>query len=167
MTGPVLRIIPGGRSLDPTETIVGAIERATGKPRRKSGNSWRVCCPSCGGGGYKVSITEGDDRRALVTCFSCHDTPAVLASVGLRLADLYPPRHWPESPEERRRARRAIREAGWAAALQVLAMEATVALVAARQLAQWQVLSSADDARLALAVERIDHAAAVLVGVGR
>ena len=36
-------------------------------------------------------------------------------------------------------------------------------LIAARQLAGWQYLSEEDDKRLAEAVDRIDHAAAVLV----
>jgi len=87
--------------------------------------------------------------------------------VGLTWADIMPPRHWPESPEERRRARQAIREAGWASALSVLALEAKVTLFAAREL--WAVggLSAADGQRLRQAVERIDHAANVLLEARR
>jgi hypothetical protein len=151
---------PSGHN--PTEIVVSAIEQATGKPRRKSGDSWRVCCPSCGGGGYKVSITEGDDARALVTCFSCHDTPAVLGAAGLALRDLYAPRAWPESPAERRRASRAMQVHGWAAALDVLAAEASVILIAGRQLARWRFLGVEDDERLVLAVKRVDGAKATL-----
>src|SRR5690242_3739579 len=52
---------------------------------RKSGpSSWRADCPN----GHQrargsLAITESDDGRILVTCFACHDTPAVLAAIGL------------------------------------------------------------------------------------
>lgn len=151
---------PSGHN--PTEIVVSAVERATGKPRRKSGDSWRVCCPSCGGSGYKVSVTEGDDSRALVTCFSCYDTPAVLAAAGLALKDLYLPRAWPESPADRRRASRAMQVHGWAAALEVLDLEATIALFAAREIHFTGGLEIVDGKRLALAVERIAGARQVL-----
>lgn len=151
---------PSGHN--PFEIVVSAIEAATGKHARRSGNNVRLPCPSCGGNSYKVSIAEGDDQRAIVHCFGCNDTPAVLASVGLRLADLYPPRNWPESPQERQRARKAIQEAGWRSALEVLHLEACVVLSAARQLADWRVLSEEDDKRLAEAEQRIGSAKAVL-----
>jgi len=88
----------------------------------------------------------------------------VLAAVGLRWADIMPPRSWPESPEERRRARRAVRESGWAAALSVLALESRIVLLAAREI--WAIGglgSAADGKRLALAVERIAAASATLI----
>jgi len=86
----------------------------------------------------------------------------VLAAVGLTWADIMPPRTWPESPEERRQARRALKEASWSAALEVLAVEAAVVGLAAPQIAAWQPLSVEDDRRLALAVDRIGRAAVAL-----
>jgi hypothetical protein len=142
---------------NPVELLLQRLEGV-----QKSGKGWRALCPSCGGRARKLSITEGDDGRALMTCFGCHDTRAVLAAIGLQWADVFPFRNWPESPEERRRTRRAIREAGWGAALSVLAREATVVQLAGRQLAGWGFLSEDDDARLAVAVERIDQARGVL-----
>ncbi len=128
---------------------------------QRSGKGWRAACPACGGRSRKLVVTQADDRL-LIHCFSCSDAKAVLAAVGLSWADVMPPRHWPESPEERRNARRAIREAGWASALSVLALEAKVALIAARQLSGWHYLTEEDDKRLAEAVERIDRASCVL-----
>ena len=133
---------------------------------QKSGNGWRARCPSCGGKSRKVAIAERDGK-VLLHCFGGCKAIEVLEAVGLTWADIMPPRTWPESPEERRQARRAIREAGWASALAVLALEAKVVLIAARQLARWQCLTDDDDKRLAEAVERIDRAAAVLVEAGR
>lgn len=72
----------------------------------------------------------------------------MLEAVGLTWADIMPPRP-ARSPEDRRRMRQAMREAGWASALAVLALEVKVALVAGRQLTRWRCLSEEDDARLA------------------
>lgn len=133
---------------------------------QQSGGGWRARCPACGGKSRKLTVAERDGR-VLLHCFGGCKSIEVLEAVGLGWPDIMPPRHWPESPEERRQARRAIREAGWASALSVLRTEATVALLAARQLARWQYLEPEDDARLAQAVERIDHAASVLVEARR
>ena len=143
------------------EPLLQRLERV-----QKAGNGWRARCPACGGSSQKVTITERDGR-VLLHCFGGCKAIEVLEAVGLGWPDIMPPRHWPESPEERRQSRVAIREAGWASALGVLALEAKVALIAARQLARWQVLSEEDDKRLAEAVERIDHAAGVLTEVRR
>jgi len=145
------------------------VQNATAEPLlqrldcvQKSGNGWRARCPACAGSSRKLSVAEREGR-VLVHCFSGCQAIDVLQSVGLAWADIMPPRHWPDSPEDRRNARRAIREVGWASALKVLALESKVALIAARQLAGWHYLSAADDKRLAEAVTRIDHASAVLV----
>jgi hypothetical protein len=129
---------------------------------QKSGDGWRAYCPSCDGRSRKLSIAQLDSR-VLLHCFGGCRAEDVLSSTELSWADLMPPRHWPPSPEERRSARRAIQEAGWGAALSTLAIEATVVLLAARQLAGWQFLSEADDARLSQSVERLDGAANALL----
>lgn len=129
---------------------------------QKSGNGWRSLCPACGGKSRKVAIAEREGR-VLIHCFGGCPAIEVLGAVGLGWPDIMPPRTWPDSPEEQRAQRRAIREAGWSSALSVLALEAKVALIAARELAKGQPLSDADDDRLLQAVQRIDHAANVLV----
>lgn len=128
---------------------------------QKSRSGWRSRCPACGGMARKVSITQVHDR-VLVYCFGGCQAIEVLQAVGLGWPDIMPPRHWPQSPEERRKAHHAIREVGWASALKVLALESEVALIAARQLARWEYLSEEDDNRLAEAVERIYNASNVL-----
>jgi hypothetical protein len=142
-----------------TDVLLGRLQHV-----RKSGpSSWRADCPN----GHQrargsLAITESDDGRILVTCFACHDTPAVLAAVGLELADLYPERIRDPSPEGRRRAREAFKQSAWAAALRVLEREATVCIVAAGMLRAHLALTHDDDARLATAMERIRDARAVL-----
>lgn len=133
---------------------------------QKSGAGWRARCPACEGRSRKLSIAETDDR-ILIYCFGGCEAGAVLDAIGLTWADVMPPRHWPQSPEERRRARRAIREAGWAAALSVLSLESKVVLIAARELYATGGIAVEDGKRLRLAVDRIGDAAAVLVEVRR
>lgn len=134
---------------------------------QKSGNGWRAKCPACGGTSRKVSVTETGER-VLVHCFGGCRAEDVVGAVGLTWADLFPPRQWPESPEERRQARRAIREAGWAAALDVLALEAQIVNVAAYEIhCLGGLQSSTDLARLQLACERIGDAANVLTEARR
>lgn len=129
---------------------------------QKSGNGWRARCPACGGQSRKLSVAEVDGR-VLVHCFACNDAEAVLAAIGLRWADLYPPRHWPQSPQERESARRAIREAGMASAVEVLALESCIVAAAAVDLEAGAWLLRPEDAdRLHVAVARITDAKLVL-----
>lgn len=131
---------------------------------QKSGSGWRARCPACEGRSRKLSVTESDGR-VLVHCFGGCEAIDVLQAVGLTWADVMPPRTWPQTPEERRRARRAIREAGWSAALSVLSVESTVVLIAARELYYTGGISVEDGKRLRLAVDRIGQASATLVEV--
>jgi len=101
----------------------------------------------------------------LVHCFAGCAAADVLTAVGLGWKDIMPPRAWPQSPEEQRRASRAIREAGWSAALAVLSLESKVVALAARDIHHLGGLQSSRDLeRLNLAVERIGTASATLIG---
>ena len=145
-----------------TGNPVEVFKAAHGGKFTRSGTGERANCPACDDRNGALVVSEADGwLRA--HCFKCSaGRETILAAVGLRLRDVGPPRSWPESPDERRKANRALRESGWRAALSVLAREASVVQIAGRQLAGWQVLSLEDDARLALAVVRIDAARAVL-----
>lgn len=144
------------------------VEHATAQPLldrldglQKTGNGWRARCPACGGRSQKLSIAERDGK-VLIHDFGGCSASEVLAAVGLNWADIMPPRDRPESPEERRQARKAIREAGWSAALRTLALESKIVLLAARVYAPLNLLPEDDQARLGQALERIEHAANVL-----
>ncbi len=149
------------------------VQNATAEPLlqrlegvRRSGEGWRARCPSCGGTSEKVAVRETDDR-VLLKCFGGCPAIEVLQAVGLTWGAVMPPRHWPESPQDRLHARRAMREADWASTLAVLALEAKVVQIAGSQLAGCQTLSAVDADRLALAVDRIDGAAGVLIDAAR
>lgn len=126
----------------------------------KSGNGWRARCPLCDGLSRKVAIAECDDKVMLI-CFadvSHEHKTAILSAVGLTWGDLFPPRYWPDSPEERRKAMRAIRDAGMKPAIDEVAHEAHVVLQLWKKIRHWQHLTDEEDARLDLAVERIFNA---------
>ncbi len=134
---------------------------------QKVGSGWRARCPACGGRSRKLSIAEADNR-VLLHCFGGCSPAEVLGAVGLGWSDVQPPRSWPPTREEQRRASRAIREASWAAALAVLALESRVVVLAARDVHHLGGLQSSGDlARLAQAVERISGAAGVLCSGAR
>lgn len=124
----------------------------------RSGSGWRARCPACGGKSRKVSICEAENGTTLLNCFGCHDTPGILAAIGLHLVDLFPARMEPASPAARAEARRAARETQWGAALGVLDREATIALLVAKDVYAGRTPGAADLARLGEAVHRIGAA---------
>ena len=167
----LLKRNPGGRA-GASGSLPGRqsfhVQSATAEPLlqrlegvQKSGNGWRARCPSCGGRSRKVSVTERDGR-VLVYCFGGCEAIAVLEAVGLGWPDVMPPRTWPLSPADRERARQAMREVGIVSAIDALAVEATVVLLASRQLYAHTPLTPDDDDRLMLACHRIEHAAHAL-----
>ena len=129
---------------------------------RGNGKGWTARCPAHQDQGPSLSITEAGDR-VLVHCFAgCHAAD-VLAAVGLSFADLFPPSHWPDGKEQRLQAQRSIRDASRDASIDLLALEAKVTLIAARQIVGGDRLSPEDQVRLATAAERIDMAANTLL----
>lgn len=129
---------------------------------RASGRGWVAKCPAHTDRSASLSLAEGRDGRALVKCFAGCEVLDVVRAVGLELADLFPQRIADTSPASRAEAREAWRQSGWAAALGVLGREASVVLIAARMLADGRALAADDQARLLLAVERIEGAREVL-----
>jgi hypothetical protein len=129
---------------------------------QRSGKGFRAKCPACGGHSRKLSVSEADEGRILVHCFGGCDVLTVVQAIGLEMQDLFPKRLDPDNPADYQRRLRAAREAQWGAALDALALEATIIGLAGRQLSIWKPLSNEDDARLKVAVERVEEARAVL-----
>ena len=59
---------------------------------RRHGTSYLARCPAHDDRHPSLSIAEGEDGRILVYCRAGCETQAVLAALGLRLVDLFPPR---------------------------------------------------------------------------
>lgn len=132
--------------------------RSTGR------DSWAATCPN--GHAHKggLSIREEADGRILLHCFKGCAPLAVLASVGLELADLFPERIRDATPEARRASREAFQRNAWQAALGVLGREANVCLIACGMARRGEVLAAEDFERLQEAEARIQSAREVLCG---
>lgn len=62
------------------------------KGARKAGNGWSALCPAHKDRKPSLSVSEGDDGRALVRCHRGCETVVVCQAVGLTMADLMPER---------------------------------------------------------------------------
>lgn len=131
---------------------------------RKCGSGWRANCPNPvhSKAHGALSIAEADDGRILLHCFACNDTAGILGALGLEVGELFPERIKDPTPEGRRKAREPFKRHGWAAALGVLAREATIVEIAAHEMVGGVNLPDIDHARLMLACDRIHDARRVL-----
>ena len=73
--------------MTPLERLLGKLPDA-----KRAGNGWSARCPAHEDRRASLSIGEGGDSRALVKCHAGCTVDAICAAVGLRVADLMPPR---------------------------------------------------------------------------
>ena len=71
--------------MTPVELMLSKLSDA-----KRNGKGWQARCPAHDDRRPSLSVTEGDDGRALVKCHAGCTTEAVGAAVGLSLADLMP-----------------------------------------------------------------------------
>lgn len=122
----------------------------------KTGRGWRARCPAHGGKSASLAITEGDNGTLLLHCFAGCSVQEVLAAVSLQISDLFVRRDLRSmTPLERSQLRQAALLPRWRAALDVLATEATVLLIAAGQLSDGAPLNDTDLFRLRTAAVRV------------
>jgi hypothetical protein len=57
---------------------------------KKSSNGWSARCPAHDDRRASLSIAQGDGGKILLKCHAGCDTAAIMAAVGLKLADLFP-----------------------------------------------------------------------------
>lgn len=124
------------------------------KAKRSGSRSWRARCPAHGGKNpSSLLVTEGDDGRILLRCHSQGCSAAEIAgAVGLTLADLMPekltdhhckPQAVPFNPRD---------------VLAAIALEMTVVVVCASDMAKGRTLSENARERLLVAAKRITTA---------
>lgn len=131
---------------------------------RKAGAGWSARCPAHQDKTASLSVTSGTDGKLLVHCFAGCSTHDVLAAIGLTVGDLFPRRLADATPETRRELQGLALRSQLRACANVLDHESGVVLIAAGDLHQGRVLTDADHARLALAVDRIRAARAAVGG---
>jgi hypothetical protein len=144
----------------PLERFTHAM-RAFGIESVASGKGLRFDCPHGHRSRRTLAAAESAGGTLLIKCQAGCETPAVLETLGLSLADLFPQRIPDYTPEGRREAKAAMRMAAWTAALDTLAFEARVVWIAGGDVIR-RNLSEADHDRVRVALELIDRARQVL-----
>lgn len=71
--------------------------------KKKSGSGWSARCPAHDDRHASLSVSTGDDGRVLLRCHAGCDTAAIVAALGLGLADLFPAK--PDAPRAKRGGR--------------------------------------------------------------
>lgn len=140
------------------ELFLSRLERV-----RKAGDGWSARCPAHEDRTASLSIAVGHDDRILAHCFAGCAIADVLGAIGLTVNDLFAKRTKDASPEARRELQGLSLKSRLQACANVLDHESGVVLIAAGDLHQGRMLTDADHARLATAVERI-RAARVAIG---
>jgi len=133
---------------------------------KQYGQGWRAKCPAHDGkSNSSLAIITNETGAVILHCFGGCDALAVVHAVGLEMSDLFPKRETKDmTPTERRQLRQLAKQSQWAAALNVLNLEARIVAVAGDQISQAEPLSDSDRERLGLALERITGARLVLSG---
>lgn len=60
------------------------------KVKKNGQNKWLACCPAHADKSPSLAIKELDDGRLLIHCFGGCSVSEIVASVGLKLEDLFP-----------------------------------------------------------------------------
>ncbi|WP_409302886.1 AAA family ATPase [Pseudomonas sp. KCJK8993] len=135
---------------DPLDLLLSRLEGV-----KLHGARYMARCPAHQDNSPSLSLSRGNDGRALVHCYAGCETRDVLAAVGLELRDLFPDNL---SQEQRQQYRRNKLEAE-------RRFEALV-IEAAKGESKTGNLSDESTARLALAQERIDQLDRLLAELG-
>jgi hypothetical protein len=86
--------------MTPTEKILTALADRNCDPRR-NGHGWASRCPAHDDRRPSLSISEGDDGRALIKCHAGCTVDAICKAVGMQVADLMPKANVPSKARKR------------------------------------------------------------------
>lgn len=141
---------------NPFHIVASALEQR-GRVRFFGSNQLRAACPVCGQRNTNTfSAKAGDTGAVLVKCWKSDCTPAQIAdALGLEVTDLFPPRE-----REAGKPASAPRRVGMLPpmqALELIASETFLVMVAAENLANGHSLTDTDRQRLRDAAARIQY----------
>lgn len=143
------------------EALLSRLERV-----RPCGRGFRADSPCGNRSPGALSMAVGDNGCVLLKDHSGYAAADVLSALGLTIADLFPERLKPATPEARRELRERALVAEVRAALGVVTREALIVRVAAEQVRRGAALDDVDAARLDQALERIESARVALNAKG-
>lgn len=120
------------------------------KVKRTGKNAYLACCPAHADKHPSLTVRETASDAILIHCFSGCDTESVLSAIGLTFNDLYPPRQHHGKPESRPFPAADV--------LRALSLEIMIVALAGRSILSKSPFTESDQARLVLAVNRIQSA---------
>jgi len=81
----------------PISAVLAALERVTGRKATRNGSGWKTRCPAHDDKRPSLTVSEGDDGRALVHCHAGCTAEAIVKALGRTMRDLMAPRVAPEA----------------------------------------------------------------------
>src|SRR5690348_3524156 len=79
----------GSKSRSPSEAIENVLGRLEGVRSGREGKTWMAHCPVHEDRQQSLSVGVGADDKILLNCFAGCDTKAIVAAIGLTMADLF------------------------------------------------------------------------------
>lgn len=142
-------------SADPFHLVASSLEQR-GKVRYFGSSQLRAACPVCGERNTStLSVKVGHTGAVLLTCWKSDCSPEQIASsIGLAMSDLFPQDAASDKP---RTAPRRVGMLPPIQALELIASEAFLVMVAAENLANGHALTDTDRQRLRDAAARIQY----------
>lgn len=125
------------------DTLLQRLTKVTGRR-----GHWTACCPAHEDRSPSLAITETDDGRILLKCFSGCSVQEIVGAIGMDMTDLFPDSNDHYKPK--------VKNAFYATdLLKLIEFESTIVIIAANDLANGKQLSDNDRSRLKQAHERI------------
>jgi len=143
----------------PLEVLLARAESVTGSKARRCGTGYRLDCPVGHRSRGTLACAEGENGSVILKDHAGCEVAQIVQALGLQMSDLFPARLQDSTPEGRRQARTAIREASVLAAMALVEYESRVVLILAGDLLRGQT-SESDIDRARTAVQRIEQSRA-------
>lgn len=85
------------------DDVIRLVESKTGRTVKKSGHGYIACCPAHEDSSPSLSISQGDEGRVLVNCFSGCTFEAICSSIGIKISELFAEKRFGLNAEARKR----------------------------------------------------------------
>jgi len=79
-------------TLSPLETVLERFDAQPAGKNKYGRDQWKARCPAHDDNHESLSIAQGEKVPVILECFAGCETPAIVAAVGLTIADLMPPK---------------------------------------------------------------------------
>jgi hypothetical protein len=141
--------IEAGIATAPIDLLLSKLDRV----RQVARGRWRVPCPACGGTNpSKLSVGECSDGTVVIHCFGGCDPSAIVSSLGLTLADLFPPNNWQATGVHGSRPRRP--RVDWPAAIEACERDLLLVKIVLAAIARRETVNDEDAAACQAAATR-------------